>query len=82
MNPLKIGAAKTRAGEAASVGAGLAHAAHGAIGFTHDHTLHFSTKRLWSWRDEFGTESEWSILVGRAAFQAGGAGVWRKIIAA
>ncbi len=81
LDPIKIGVAKTRAGEAASVGAALAHAAHGAIGFTHDHTLHFSTKRLWSWRDEFGKESEWSALVGRAGLNAGGAGVWRKIIA-
>lgn len=82
MDPIRIGAAKTRCGEAASIGAALSHAAHGAIGFTHDHTLHFSTRRLWSWRDEFGKENEWSALVGAAAARAGGAGVWRKIITA
>jgi acyl-CoA dehydrogenase len=33
---------------------------HGAIGFAHEHCLHRLTRRLWSWRDEFGTESRWS----------------------
>jgi hypothetical protein len=31
---------------------------HGAVGFTHQHRL---TRRLWSWRDEFGTEGCWLL---------------------
>lgn len=82
MEPLLIGAAKARAGEAASAGAAIAHQVHGAIGFTHEHMLHFSTKRLWSWRDEFGKESDWSLLLGRAALAAGGRQLWSDLITA
>ena len=82
MEPLLIGAAKTRAGEAASAGAAIAHQVHGAIGFTHEHMLHFTTKRLWSWRDEFGRESEWSLLLGRAALIAGPQKLWADLLTA
>jgi hypothetical protein len=37
----------------------------GAIGLTHEHSLHRLTRRLWSWRDEFGNESHWSRELGR-----------------
>ena len=82
LDPLVIGAAKARAGEAASVAAGLAHQVHGAIGFTQEYELHPLTRRLWSWRDEFGNEAEWNALVGRAALRAGADGLWPVITAA
>lgn len=82
MNELVIAAAKARCGESASIGAGLAHQAHGAIGFTHEHILHFFTKRLWSWRDEFGKESDWALIIGRAAAQAGREKIWSDIVTA
>ena len=71
-----VAAAKSRAGEAASVAAGIAHGTHGAIGFTQDYELHHVTRRLWSWRDEFGNEAEWNALLGRAALQAGADALW------
>jgi acyl-CoA dehydrogenase len=37
----------------------------GASGFTHEHSLHRLTRRLWSRRDEFGNESHWSRELGR-----------------
>ncbi len=76
LSPLLVGAAKARAGEAASIAAGLAHQLHGAIGFTQEYELHFLTRRLWSWRDEFGNEAEWNGVVGRAALAAGPDGLW------
>jgi len=76
-----IAAAKARAGEAASIATGIAHQVHGAIGFTQEHRLHFFTKRLWSWRDEFGNEAEWSLALGRLAAQAGER-LWPDIVAA
>ncbi len=82
LSPLMIGAAKARAGEAASVAAGLAHQSHGAIGFTQEYDLHFATRRMWSWREEFGKESEWNILVGRIALGAGPEGLWPTLTAA
>jgi alkylation response protein AidB-like acyl-CoA dehydrogenase len=54
----------------------IAHQVHGAIGFTHEHRLHHLTRRLWSWRDEFGVESEWSGELGRLAASRGGGGLW------
>ena len=77
-----IAAAKARAGEAASLAAGIAHQVHGAIGFTEEHRLHFFTKRLWSWRDEFGNEAEWSLALGRLAAASGAHRLWSDIIAA
>lgn len=82
LDPLVFGAAKARAGEAASVAAGLAHQVHGAIGFTQEYELHYLTRRLWAWRDEFGNEAEWNALVGRHALRAGAEGLWPMISAA
>ena len=82
LSPMVIGAAKARAGEAASIAAGLAHQAHGAIGFTQEYPLHYLTRRLWSWRDEFGNEGEWYKVVGQAAVAAGADGLWPAITAA
>jgi acyl-CoA dehydrogenase len=87
---LPIAAGKARAGEAAGIGAAIAHQVHGAIGFTFEHSLHFLTRRLWSWRDEFGKDAVWQRLLGRHMAQAGatadpgsGSGsVWAAITAA
>jgi acyl-CoA dehydrogenase len=79
---LPIAAAKARAGEAAGTGAAIAHQVHGAIGFTFEHSLHFLTRRLWSWRDEFGNEAAWNLLVGRHMAQAGADRLWTEITAA
>jgi acyl-CoA dehydrogenase len=79
---LPIAAAKARCGEAAGIGAAIAHQVHGAIGFTHEHGLHFLTKRLWSWRDEFGNEAEWNLTTGRHMAKAGPNGYWAEITAA
>ncbi|MBO0712257.1 MAG: acyl-CoA dehydrogenase, partial [Acetobacteraceae bacterium] len=79
---LPIAAAKSRTGEASGLGASIAHQVHGAIGFTYEHSLHFSTKRLWSWRDEFGNETEWNLFVGRHVATAGADRLWDEITAA
>jgi acyl-CoA dehydrogenase len=78
---LAVAAAKIRAGEAAGKVAEIAHQVHGAIGFTHEHSLHRLTRRLWSWRDEFGTESHWSRELGRAVMAASADALWPTITA-
>ena len=72
----QVAAAKVRVGEAAGIAASIAHQVHGAMGFTHEHALHRSTRRLWSWRDEFGGEAEWALLLGRAAAERGPDQFW------
>ena len=74
--------AKARVGEAAGKVAEIAHQVHGAMGFTQEHTLHFLTRRLWSWRDEFGNEAEWQRLIGRRVLAAGGAALWPMLAGA
>jgi acyl-CoA dehydrogenase len=71
--------AKVRAGEAATRGSAIAHQVHGAIGFTHEHALHFATRRLWAWREEFGTDAQWAAELGRAAIRCRAAGFWPAI---
>jgi len=82
LSRFEIAAAKARVGEAVSVVAGVAHQVHAAIGFTHEHPLHRNTRRLWAWRDEFGTEAEWAAWVGSVAAQIGGEKLWEFVVAA
>jgi acyl-CoA dehydrogenase len=72
----EIAAAKARIGEAASQAAALAHQPHGAMGFTREHMLHLSTRRLYAWREEFGDEAFWSAWIGRNVARIGGDGLW------
>ncbi|NWO04866.1 MAG: acyl-CoA/acyl-ACP dehydrogenase [Alteromonadaceae bacterium] len=59
-----IATAKSVAGEAAGKVAQLAHQAHGAMGFSHEYPLQQYSRRLWCWREEFGTEFYWNQWLG------------------
>lgn len=74
-----VAAAKAHNSKAAGEVARIAHQMHGAIGFTYEHQLRFATTRLWSWRDEAGNEAHWARVVGEAARNAGGPGLWPLI---
>jgi acyl-CoA dehydrogenase len=69
-------AAKVRTGIAVEVVARLAHQVHGAIGFTQEYRLHHLTRRLWSWRDEAGSELYWSRVLGERLLAGGGDDLW------
>ena len=81
-------AAKAQASHGAGIVAAIAHQLHGAIGTTEEHRLRLTTTRLWSWRDEDGSEAECFAELGRAALGAatgagarpgagsGGGGLW------
>lgn len=73
---IEVAAAKIRVGEAASVGSAICHQVHGAMGFTYELSLHHVTRRLWSWRDEFGGEAAWSIRLGGIAARLGDQALW------
>ncbi len=76
---LEVAAAKARVGEAAGFIAEQVHQVHGAMGFTHEHRLHHYTKRLWSWRDEWGNEFEWQTLLGQEVARSGADSAWSFI---
>lgn len=78
--PVAVAVAKARAGEAAGKVAEVCHQVHGAMGFTHEHPLHFFTRRLWAWRDEFGHEAQWQERIGRAVCAAGGDALWPMLV--
>ncbi len=66
--PPMIGAAaiaKQISSVAAAKVAAIAHAVHGAIGFTEEFDLQLYTRRLGEWRRADGTESYWAGILGR-----------------
>ncbi|WP_095156555.1 acyl-CoA dehydrogenase family protein [Pseudomonas sp. Irchel 3E13] len=73
---LTIAVAKISTADAASVGAGIGHSVHGAIGFTEEYPLHLLSRRLWAWRSEFGSASLWSQRLGAQICQCGSDGYW------
>jgi acyl-CoA dehydrogenase len=73
--------AKVICGQAAGRAAAIAHQVHGAIGFTHEHSLHQSTRRLWAWRAEYGSEAYWAGEIGRRAIRRGGDALWTDLTA-
>jgi acyl-CoA dehydrogenase len=78
---LEAASAKIRVGEAATEGAGIAHQVLGAIGFTQEHTLHRFTRRLWAWRDDFGSESFWAVKLGALVAEKGADELWPMLAA-
>lgn len=80
--PRAVAAAKIRCGLAAGRTATIAHQLHGAIGFTDEYQLHRFTRRLWAWRDEYGSEADWSHELGRELLAGGASGLWPALAAA
>ncbi|MDO9075496.1 MAG: acyl-CoA dehydrogenase [Rubrivivax sp.] len=64
--PLRAALAKSRTSEAAALAAPMAHAVHGAIGVTTEFDLQLYTRRLHEWRTDFGAETHWNRVLGRA----------------
>jgi len=75
----EVAAAKLRANMAIGIGTSTAHQVHGAIGFTKEYSLHPLTRRLWSWRSEFGNDSHWSRILGARVAAAGADGFWTTL---
>ena len=76
---LEVAAAKIRTGEAATEGSAIAHQVHGAMGFTAEHVLQRFSKRLFAWRDDFGTETEWAVRLGKIVAANGADKLWSMI---
>ncbi len=67
---VRVATAKVQADRGATVGARAAHQLHGAIGMTQECDLHLFTRRMWAWRDEYGSETFWANELGREAARA------------
>ena len=76
---LDVAAAKAVAAEAAGRIAAAAHQATGAMGMTREYELGQLTRRLWSWREEYGGERVWSTRLGAALAEAGADTLWPTI---
>ena len=63
---LPLATAKIVASEAAGRVTRNAHQAHGAMGFSFEYPLQQYSRRVWSWREEFGPEFYWSGRLGMA----------------
>lgn len=72
----EIASAKLRANIAAGQAASIAHQVHGAIGFTKEYDLQKFTRRLWTWRSEFGNDRHWADEIGKLAASRGADGFW------
>jgi acyl-CoA dehydrogenase len=46
------------------------------MGFTYEHSLHHATRRLWSWREEFGNEAVWAARLGKMVAKHGADELW------
>jgi len=75
-----IAAAKATTGRAVGIINRLAHQLHGAIGYTDEHRLQYTTRRLWAWRDEHGSEAQWAAELGRSLAAAGGPALWPTLV--
>lgn len=62
---LATATAKQVASSAASQIAAIAHAVHGAIGFSEELDLQLYTRRLYEWRMADGSEGYWAGILGR-----------------
>ena len=72
-----LAVATVTAREASTVGAGIAHQVHGAIGIAAEYDLQLLTRRLWTWRDEGGSERDWARRAGARAVEVGSGDLWR-----
>jgi len=72
----EIASAKLIANQGGARATKACHQAHGAMGMTQEYPLHHYTRRLWSWRKEYGGEREWSRWLGRGAVAQGADGLY------
>ena len=69
-HPLRAALAKARTSEAAAICAPMAHGIHGAIGVTAELDLQLFTRRIHEMRADFGSETAWNRVLGRALLSA------------
>lgn len=79
---LPVAVAKARSSVAADRAAAIAHEVHAAIGVTEELGLHHLTRRLWQWRDDYGSEQFWYAELGERALAGKTDRFWSTLLAA
>lgn len=78
---LAIAAAKVQTSITATRVAQSAHQLHGAMGLTAEYPLQHYTSRLWTWRDEYGTEFTWANHIAELVRSRYDDDIWRALTA-
>ncbi|MEJ2866328.1 acyl-CoA dehydrogenase family protein [Actinomycetospora sp. OC33-EN08] len=76
---LDVAAAFSVAADAAGLIATAAHQATGAMGMTREFGLGVLTRRLWSWRDEWGGGAAWATELGHLVAAGGADAFWPTV---
>ncbi|MEO2104808.1 MAG: acyl-CoA dehydrogenase family protein [Actinomycetota bacterium] len=76
---LQVAMAKVRASQASTRMGAIAHQVHGALGFTQEHRLQHFTRRMWAWRDEFGSQGAWEVHLGERFVEQGAGALWPSL---
>lgn len=75
-----VAVARSVVSQALAVAVRNAHQVHGAIGTTHEHTLHRRTLPALQWRGEFGSPAMWEAALTRCAIDGGMSGAWPMVV--
>lgn len=76
----RLGVARSVVARALAVAVRNAHQAHGAIGTTHEHTLHRLTLPALQWRTEFGSAAFWEAGITDAVVAGGIDTAWSAVV--
>jgi acyl-CoA dehydrogenase len=76
-----VASAKAYVSRVCGVAAMIAHQVHGAIGITAEYQLQLFTRRLWSWREEFGNDIYWATRLAGELEAAGASLAWNLLSA-
>ncbi|PAY23489.1 acyl-CoA dehydrogenase [Dietzia natronolimnaea] len=79
LSGFRVAVARSVASQAVAVAVRNAHQVHGAIGTTHEHTLHRLTLPAVQWRGEFGSAAFWDAVLTDAALAGGMDGAWPMV---
>ncbi|MDV8002269.1 acyl-CoA dehydrogenase family protein [Rhodococcus sp. IEGM 1408] len=80
LSEFRVAVARSVASQAVAVAVRNTHQVHGAIGTTHEHTLHRLTLPALQWRGEFGSAAFWEGLLTDVAVAGGMDGAWPMVV--
>lgn len=80
LSAFRVAVARSVASQAVALAVRNTHQVHGAIGTTHEHTLHRLTLPALHWRGEFGSAAFWEAQLTETALAGGMDGAWPMVV--